>query len=363
MTSQSPPIYFYLPQADWPVGNMLESVNSYREVYKNCRSDGTLNWILQTYLRLKEDGFPCELVGSMPTEGIVVAGLSSVPSDLRPGSKLLIVVPYGDKTPHPYAQVHIVQNSREILKPYRLLGDRYLSPGEKYYIPHWPQPALIPRNPDRGDRFETIAFFGREVNIVPEFKHPQWHEQLGHLGLQWRLISNVEYWNDYSEVDAVLAVRSFNKQGDYYWKPASKLYNAWHAGVPAILGCESAYQAERKSDLDYIEVASLDATLSALKQLRDDPELRRAIVANGRMRAAETQPEKLIARWRTFFADVAVPAYERWCNGSEWTRETFLMRRQLAIETQEMRKNLQQVRNRLKLRSRLQSLRTKLRRA
>jgi hypothetical protein len=40
---------------------------------------------------------------------------------------------------------------------------------------------------------------------------------------------------------------------------AIKLYNCWHAGVPAVLGAESAFRANRRSDLDYLEVQSLDA--------------------------------------------------------------------------------------------------------
>ena len=41
----------------------------------------------------------------------------------------------------------------------------------------------------------------------------------------------------------------------WYLKPPSKLFNSWLAGVPAVLGHESAYRAERRSDLDYIEVS------------------------------------------------------------------------------------------------------------
>ncbi|NES04757.1 MAG: glycosyltransferase [Okeania sp. SIO2F4] len=35
-----------------------------------------------------------------------------------------------------------------------------------YFIPHWSQPGLIPRNPKRGDGFENIVFFGREQNLI-----------------------------------------------------------------------------------------------------------------------------------------------------------------------------------------------------
>ena len=43
------------------------------------------------------------------------------------------------------------------------------------------------------------------------------------------------------------------------------------AGVPALLGCESAYQAERRNEYDYFEVHSADEVLETLLRLRGDP--------------------------------------------------------------------------------------------
>ncbi|MFE1744297.1 hypothetical protein [Coleofasciculus sp. H7-2] len=361
MTEKLPPIYFYLPEADWPDTNILESPEAYRKAYSNCKSTGAYNWILQTYLRLKADGFPCELVGNIPSEGIVIAWTTTIPNDLVPGPRLLLIVVCGDKSKHRYAQIHVVQNLQEMLNPYRLIGDRFLLPGEKYYIPHWPQPGLIPRDRARGDRFENIAYLGRAENLASELKDPLWQQQLNDLGLCFHLVGIPVGWNDYSEVDAILAVRSFGRQNDYHWKPASKLYNSWYAGVPAILGCESAYQAERTNKLDYIEVASLNDVMVALKRLRDDRELRQAMIKNGQRRAEELQPEKLVERWRTFLTDVAIPAYERWCMASNLTIKIFLTRRELANQTTEMRKSLQQMRNSIGLRSRLRSAFSKVR--
>ncbi|MBD1942608.1 hypothetical protein H6F50_09610 [Coleofasciculus sp. FACHB-712] len=316
---------------------------------------GMYSWTLQTYLRLKADGFPCELTGSCPTEGIIFAGRSAFPETMQPGTRQLMVVHQGDKTRHPYAQLHIVQNLQdEILV-------RALPLWESYYMRHWPQPGLIPRNPARGDRFENIAYFGREENLAPELRESSWQDQLNSLGLRWHIRSNPNSWQDYSEVDAILAVRKFARQTDYDWKPATKLYQAWHAGVPAILGQESAYRSERKSQLDYLEVTTPEEAILALKRLQKDRELRRAMIENGRVCAQETQPEKLVAQWRTFLADVAVPAYDRWCTSSNLTRKIFLMRRDLAIKTKGMRKGLQRARNSVGIRTRIRSALAKAR--
>lgn len=356
MTQALPPIYFYLPADDWPSGNFLEGPDRYQEIYKNCVSTGTYNWSLQTYLRLTEIGFPCKLVGSIPTEGIVLAYRKSLPAELQPGPKLLIVCLQGDEGQHPYAQLHVVQNAREAIAPGQVLGDRFLFPNKKYYLPHWPQPGLIPRDPNRGDRFETIAYFGREMNLAPELKDPAWQQQLESLGLKWRIVSERESWNDYADVDAVIAVRRFSRWINYSWKPASKLYNAWHAGVPAILGCDSAFRDERKSNLDYLEVTSVKQALVAIRQLQEQPELRRAMRENGQIRAQETSVEQLVLRWRTFILESAVPEYKRWSQASNLSRSLFLMRRSLALTTRERRKDLQNIRNQLGLGSRLRAL-------
>lgn len=347
--SHIPPIYFYIPQSDW-TEDMPENADTYWVGFRR----GIYCWTLQTYLHLKASGFPCELVGSLPNEGIVVSHWDSLPEDFQPGPKLLVVCIQADRARHPYAQVHIVQNPKGLLTKLMLLGDKYLLPGGRYYMPLWSQPELIPRNSARGDRFENIAFFGLKENLLPELQSPSWQEQLEALGLRWQVVSRFESWNDYSDVDAILAVRSFGHQ-DYIWKPATKLYNSWHAGVPAILGSESAYQAERKSELDYIEVTSLSKVISALKRLRDDKSLRQAMIENGQIRAQETQPERIVARWRTLLIDQIIPEYEAWIS-SRFYRQSFIQRRQLALATRGMRKDLQQIRNSIGVRTRLQAL-------
>jgi hypothetical protein len=313
-----PPIYFYIPQEDWQDSKMPETADSYWSGFGGNITSGVYAWTIQTYLRLKENGFPCELTGTLPTEGIVLAHRYSIPFHLRPSSKVLIVCLKADKDRHPYAQLHLVLNSEET---------KTLS--NSSYMPHWPQPGLIPRNPERGKRFENIAYFGAEENLAPELKDPLWSEQLNALGLRWHIVTEPERWHDFSYVDAILAVRCFEKEYTSKLKPASKMYNSWLAGVPAILGWERAFQAERKSDLDYLEVTSVNEAIEALTRLRDDRELRDRMVENGKVRSSENTVEKLVERWQTFIIDVAVPAYHRWCEQSSWTQQVYLARRYL----------------------------------
>ncbi|MBD0337539.1 MAG: hypothetical protein ICV62_18785, partial [Cyanobacteria bacterium Co-bin13] len=194
----------------------------------------------------------------------------------------------------------------------------------------------------RSDRIQTIAFFGHANSLAPELTAPAWQKALADLGLTWqpRISTHAWHaveglpcdWHDYRQVDVVVAVRSFRARDarqtqNFHNKPATKLYNAWLAGVPAILGEESAYQAERRSELDFFEVSSPSQALAALKRLQQDVGLYRAMVENGLRRAEAIRPEVTVQRWLTFVDRVAVPAYERWCNYSAWGRARVLGQR------------------------------------
>ena len=300
-----PPIYFYLPQKDW-LDDMPEQPDVYTEIY----GQGIYIWTLQTYLYLKADGFPCNLVGTIPDEGIVIAHRDSFPYELRPTPKVLMVCIKPDRNPHPYAQLQVVQNSQDAKKL-----------KNSYYISHWRQPGLIPRHPERGDRFENIGYFGISFNLAPELKAASWSKQLEELGLNWEIIPK-NRWHDYSSIDAVVAVRNFQKQ-DYTQKPASKLYNAWHAGVPAILGKESAFQAERKNEFDYFEVGSVDDAINVLKRLKDDSQLSQNCRENAKYRSQETNPQNTIKQWRSFLTTIATPTYYKWVNAPEWQKQLY----------------------------------------
>ena len=320
MNNNLPSIYFYISDFDWLSKNMPSSADVYCvELLERGTAGGEITWVLQTYLRLKDQGFPCELVGSMPTEGIVLVHRNSLPFNYRPEPKQLLVCLKADKPARPYAQLHVVQNERET----KLLRN-------SYRITHWTQPGLIPRDPSRGDQFKTVAFFGRKGNLAKELTDPGWVKRLKSIGLEWRF-KNCYQWHDYSDVDVSLAVRTFGAScGD--WKPPSKLCNAWLAGVPAILGSEPAFQEQRRSELDYIEVNTLQETIHALERLRNDVDLRQAMVKNARIRAQEVKPEKIVEQWCSFLVNVAVPEYECWCKALRISKQVFLQRQYLKVK-------------------------------
>ena len=176
----------------------------------------------------------------------------------------------------------------------------------RHFLPHWPQPGLVPRDESRGNRIENLAFKGIEENLAEEFRDASWARCLAEYGVRWRCDAapwrggNVDRqslrWPDFSDVDLVLAVRP--SQAATRRKPATKLYNAWHAGVPALLGNEPAFRAIRRSELDYLEISSAAEALTAVTHLQREPALYRAMIRNGRERAVDWTIDSIARQWR-----------------------------------------------------------------
>jgi hypothetical protein len=316
----SPPIRFYLPEkipADMP-----QSPDVYWTGFRGYIRGGVYAWTVQTFQRLRDAGMNVELSDQLPSEGIMVAHRKSIPRNFVPPAGVLFVCLRADATWHPYAHLHIVIN-RLALNPWY----------PAVYMPHWPQPGLIPRDPARGDRWENAAFFGDDACIAAEMRGGEWESILRELKLNWNHVPP-DKWHDFSEVDVVVAIRDFIGKHRYANKPPTKLFNAWHAGVPAILGRESAYELERQGPLDYLEARTVPDLVAALRRLRDEPDLRRDMIANGRERAKESTPTVITAQWTNFFKTVAEPTYEKWRKAGTWQRCLFRWNGLLKIQAQ-----------------------------
>ena len=327
MSRDLPPIYFYISQAQLH-GQIPESADEYWEWRVSMRQNfifmGKFDWTLQTYLHLKDRGFPCMLATVPPREGIVIAHRDFMNDIPKPNSSTLCICLKSDRTPHPFAQIHIIQNPKD-----RVEGIQEQM--SSYFIPHWVQPALQPRRNERGEVFENIAYAGCEIELAPEFKKKSWQSLLKDMGLNWSMLTSADIWSNYSQVDALVAIRKCKaKDREFDYKPATKLYNAWHAGIPAILGSESAYQSEKKAEDDYIEANTPEEVIEAVTLLRDSPELRRRMVENGKIRAEETGAAEIAQKWESFIVDLAVPVFYRW-RQSRWIRQKYLSMRSVQL--------------------------------
>lgn len=265
--------------------------------------------ILQVYVNLKDRGINCERVNEIPPGSIAVVAhedLEKLPNRQNLHLTNLVVCLY-PKLPSSYCgHLNIIDN--------RAQEQLFLN---SYFIPPQPSPLIIPRDRSLKERFQTVVYLGELDDLAIELRYYSFFQQVVSLNLRWRAITKINSCYDYSDVDAIIAVRSFDPEhlrltGDYASKSGAQLYNAWWAGVPAILGSESAYRHEYKTPLDYLEVNSISDVISALVRLRDDWSLRQEILENYGVRKQEITPTKLADKWCEFFTEVAIPAYYRW---------------------------------------------------
>ncbi|TAE56784.1 MAG: hypothetical protein EAZ76_13475 [Nostocales cyanobacterium] len=355
MNTQKTPVYFYLPDVYWQASNQLSSMlDNYLngfiklgdlwewhvDTHPGLKSDGLFAWIILPYLCLKSRKFECELVDKIPKQGIVILPRKFVEDDLKPSPQCLFVMIKYDAKIHSYSQIHVVQNPQDEL----ILQNSSL--WKNHYISHYLQPGLLPRNSQNGDRFQNLAFFGLEENLAPELKTNEWIDQLKSLGYNWSII-NRKKWYDYSDVDAVIAVRSFDSRS-YDVKPASKLYNSWQAGVPAILGAESSFRAERNSELDYIEVTSPEQIITALESLRTNPDLRQKMIENGKQRSQQKLPDIVTQQWINFLENKAFSEYEKWLSLPKYGQQLYFISRDNSENLKEVNAKIRRIKGTVK---------------
>ncbi len=294
-----PAVRFYLPpSAALPD---LDAIDPDRDWHLLVRGEHV--WITQTFLRLRTAGHPVELVTRPPEDGVMVFHAKHRHELLRGPSvprDLVLVAIRSDSSDPLFADLEVLQNG--------VFADGI----RRHHVPHWPQPGLLPRDPSRGARVERVAFRGYTANLHPGLAGKRWRALLAEEGLVWD-DDSVDYsrsghqdlperWHDYRDVDVIVALRPPDP-GGWSHKPATKLFNAWHTGVPALLGPELAYRELRRSELDYLEVASPHEALAALRRLRDDPRLFAAMVANGTRRSRDYTQERVLACWEHLLFD------------------------------------------------------------
>lgn len=278
---------------------------------------GSQRWIVQTWARLRAAGLDCDLASSAPRTGTIVfhnGHKRELRRQLAYGADVTLVGIRGDRREALLADFEVLQNGL-------FADDR-----QRFFVPYWPQPGLIARDPARADRITRAAFKGFDNNLHPSLRGGEWAEFLRAHGIEWAVDSMSHAhsedigvsvgWHDYREVDLVVALRP-DAADRHSGKPATKLYNAWLAGAPAMLGPEYAYRELRRSELDYLEITGLQDAKAAVQRLLDQPTLYRAMIDNGRVRAREFTVEAITRRWITLLTET-IPALAARRRTSRW---------------------------------------------
>lgn len=257
---------------------------------------GRNSWIAQTFVRLR-DALAQRGVEAAPASRFEPGTLSIVHRDdanrFGSGHASYLVVVRADRAPVHACDVAIRQNGLERLD-------------NEFTIPLWPQPGLRPRDRVRGTRIARIAYLGRGGASPAWFRDPAFHAALASRGVVFE--AREHDWHRCEDVDLVLAARE-ESGAVLATKPATKLYNAWLAGIPVLAAPEPAYREARRGDLDFLEIAGAGDVLAAVDLLRARPELYRAMVDNGRVRGLEYSVPATRARWLEFFDEVALPGF------------------------------------------------------
>lgn len=263
-------IHFYIPEHHLPSKERREEwiVGRIPPLLKGGKSASAQAWIFQTWAELGTL-VDTALVTELPSSGAIITLSNLLPENFRASQDQFIAAVVADFLPHPGAQLQIVQNAAHAR---RLPGS--------VFMPHWPQPNLVTRDPLRGERFETAAFFGDPSNLPPELADPGFASLLrSETGVRFE-IRGSDRWHDYSDIDLVFAIRDFSPARHLH-KPATKLYNAWLAGTPVIGGGDSAFAAEAQAGSDFLKAGTACECIRLVKQLRDNPSLRNSIVKSG----------------------------------------------------------------------------------
>jgi hypothetical protein len=309
MSTEDRVVWFYLPEREALGGTDPLTLDPERDWA--TFGTGVYVWILQTFLRLHLAGKPVRLTQTPPAAGVVVvhaANFNRLLSEAGSASNLTTVVAQSDRPAQPLADFTIVQNASS-------------AGPDRFFIPSWLQPGLIPRDQSRDARIENVAYLGAVKELHPELATAAWTAALRERGLRWdsRTITfsgNDQFygqvrWNDYTSIDIVVALRP-PLSWDARPKPAAKLQNAWAAGVPAILSPEGPYRELRSSPLDYFEARNAGDVLAAIDKLRSEPALYSDMVQHGLERAREFHADRLVERWTdVLWTDIAARAGTR----------------------------------------------------
>lgn len=278
----------------WPDIAALEDCEQVAERVRR----GVDVWVVRTYVELKnraaDFGFRVAIDNQFPEGQPAITHRDELRLDTRYFLSYLAVV----RADRP--NVH--------LAPWQIVQNPLQASDHAIFIPHWPQPGLIPRDARRSG-ISTLRYFGRASSLPKFFRDAAFLTALAQRGISFCF--DERDWRDYASTDVCVALR-YEPEIGTATKPFSKLVNAWTAGVPALLGPEPAYRAVRRSELDFIEVNSAREVLAALDLLRREPQRYDAMVENGRVRAADYSRTAIADRWCRFIAEQFLPACGVW---------------------------------------------------
>lgn len=281
-----PVINFVVPYADALVKRLAQGdpdriVRERGEDAPLLSGGGPAAWCYLTYARLRTRGWgPIRLSNRIDPAAINVAHSNTL-GDTPDFARAFFVDTRADHSHRLFAHYTVVQNRDQLA-------------ANTAWVHHWPQPGLITRASPVTD-LRRIGYIGQVGNNNLAMAAQDWNALLGSHGYEFSAPA-ADGWHDLSAYDALVAIRSFDAS-PHSKKPASKLFNAWRAGLPLIAGHDSAYLQVGTPGEDYLVAASPPEVLAALDSLKRDVPLRERIIASGTRQAEQYSDDAIAARW------------------------------------------------------------------
>ena len=258
--------------------------------------DSNWAWIAQTALILRDVGVQVSVGCEFKNDRINVALADRIRS-MRRAPDVFVVSIDADQLRPKWVNFFIAQNKLQVAGPRAI------------WMPHWPQPGLIPRSLDRSG-FSQVGYFGTLYNLYRDADW--WRKICAETGMKF-IIRNPNDWNDYSDIDVVVAVRSFPSNKKYENKPPSKLFNAWLASSVFIGGGDSAYRQVGAPGQDYLLAKNEGDLKRHLVRLREDPKYGDALTERGGERVEDVgSRESTSRRWQKVLETEIRGVYEDW---------------------------------------------------
>lgn len=265
-------------------------------------------WVVRTFVFLRRLGIDADLSGEVAYDRINLLDQNDI--DLcRAPSRAFLVTIRADRDPSFVSAMEIVQNNSSVWSR------------RNVFVPHWPQPGLLPRDPTRGMTVRRVAYFGKADNLAPEFRDGDFRAELDRIGIEF--VVRERSWDDYRDVDVILAIRAGSRSYTGS-KPASKLVNAWIAGCPAILGPEHGFMELRRDTLDFLSARTVRGAIEHLQFLKDHPETYAAMVHRGRARAAAWSTDRVAEEWCAVLRGPIARQFAIWRKRPEMERRLYV---------------------------------------
>ena len=273
-------------------------------------------WIFQTYCLLRQH-YPDVSLGNKPRPGCINILHSGNFGGTNRITDYYILSLRADYSSLLWSNYEIVQNKLQLRR-------------KTSYITHWLQPGIKKRS-NNSLTIKNVAYFGNpDQNVLSDYPL---ESDLNRLGINY-IRKDRSNWNDYSDVDLVLAIRGFGNDTMFSNKPPSKLINAWWAEVPLIASNDSAYSQIAVSDEDYIAVHSYEEMMQKIKSLKNNPDYYSRIINNGIRKREHYSRENIMNEWIEVLENEVFPDFREWAKKGNLNKKIDKSSRWIARQAQ-----------------------------